>query len=54
MALDEMQAGIEASAAPNVAECRKCGEEIIYGSCASEAECAARLCSAKCGLKEEP
>lgn len=54
MTLDEMQAGIEASRAPNVIQCRACDEEIIYGSEASEAECAQRLCSAKCGLKEEP
>jgi len=53
MTLDEMQEGIEASRAPDVANCRKCGEEIIYGSCASEAEANARLCSKKCGLKEE-
>jgi len=51
--LDEMQAGIEASRASNVVDCRACGGEIIYGPCASDAEVRARLCSVKCGLPPE-
>jgi len=54
MTIEEMQEGIEASRGSDVAQCRVCGEEIIYGSEASAAEVNARLCSKKCGLKEEP